>query len=59
MSVVTMLATAGAVYGGIKADLKAMHVRIEAHTSEINLRLDGVMDQVRYQREQIDKLKEH
>lgn len=50
LSMVTMVATAGAVYGAIKADLKAMHQRIDRLQAEVDYnrsRIDGAPRGVR------------
>ena len=45
LSVFSMVATAGAVYGAIKADLRAMHETVETLRADLN-----------YQRARIDSM---
>lgn len=47
MNVVALIAGAGAVYGGIRADIKAMHERItgaQAEAERANRRIDQHLD---------------
>ena len=50
MQIVVMIATGGFIYGGIRADLRTLHTRVEGAEDDIaaaNRRLDNHIDRSR------------
>ena len=54
LSILTATLSAGAVYGGVKGDLRRMHEKIESNAAMLSQRVEGLADEIGYQRGRID-----
>jgi len=57
--IITTCTMGGAIYGGIKGDLKLMHQKIDSTSEHLQQRLDSIRADLDYQTMQIDNLRDH